>query len=64
MSPSKPGSCEKCGKDSKQLNSLFGKQICSKCHYEFYKIIKRLIQKNPQMHQEFKQWFFEMEMEG
>ena len=64
MVQSKSNNCEKCGKNVKQLNPLFGKKICSKCSYEYYKIIKRLIQKNPQMHKEFKRWFFEMEMEG
>jgi len=63
MSPSSINYCEKCNKDAKQLNNLFGKRICPKCSYEYFKIIKSLIQKNPHMKKEFKKWFFEMEME-
>lgn len=55
--------CKRCNNPSKQAIKLYGKILCPKCSYEFYKAIKPLIEKSPSMKKEFKKWFFEMEME-
>ena len=55
--------CQKCNTLSRQYSKIYGKALCPKCSYEFYRNIRKIIQKDPAVEKEFKRWFFEMEIE-
>jgi hypothetical protein len=55
--------CDKCGRDVKKLNRLYGKKLCSNCSMIFYIKVKKQIEGNKSILREFKAWYFEMELE-